>query len=39
LLIVARLNPDDSVEMEGLRDGQRFRVTLIAAERPPTQAR
>ena len=39
LLIVARLNPDDTIEMEGLRDGQRFRVTLTAAERPPTQAR
>lgn len=39
LLIVARLNPEDQVEMEGLRDGQRFRVTLTAAERPPTQSR
>lgn len=35
LLIVARLNPDDQIEMEGLRDGQLFRVTLTAAERPP----
>ncbi len=35
LLIVARLNPEDEVEMEGVRGGQRFRVTLIAAERPP----
>jgi serine protease DegS len=39
LLIVARLNPEDQVEMEGFRDGQRFRVSLIAAERPPTQSR
>lgn len=39
LLIVARLNPEDRVEMEGLRDGQRFRVTMTAAERPPTQSR
>ncbi|MBT5220944.1 MAG: PDZ domain-containing protein [Woeseia sp.] len=39
LLIVARLNPEDQVEMEGFRDGQRFRVSLIAAERPPTQTR
>jgi serine peptidase DegS len=39
LLIVARLHPEDQVEMEGLRDGQRFRVSLIAAERPPTQSR
>jgi serine peptidase DegS len=38
LLIVARLNPEDQVEMEGFRDGQRFRVSLIAAERPPTQS-
>jgi serine peptidase DegS len=35
LLIVARLNPEDQVEMEGIRKGQRFRVTLTAAERPP----
>ena len=39
LLIVARLNPEDQVEIEGIRDGQRFRVTLTAAERPPTQSR
>jgi len=38
LLIVARLNPEDQVEMEGFRDGQRFRVSLIAAERPPSQS-
>ena len=35
LLIVARLNPEDEVEMEGLRDGQQFRVSLIAVERVP----
>jgi len=39
LLIVARLNPSDQVEMEGFRDGQRFRVSLVAAERPPNQTR
>lgn len=35
LLIVARLNPEDEVQMEGLRDGQQFRVTLVAVERVP----
>ena len=35
LLIVARLNPDDRVQIEGLRGNQRFRVTLTATERPP----
>jgi serine protease DegS len=35
LLIVARLNPGDQVQMEGLRDGQQFRVTLEAVERVP----
>lgn len=39
LLIVARLNPEDQVEMEGFRNGQRFRASLIAAERPSTQSR
>lgn len=34
LLIVARLNPGDEVQIEGMRDGQRFRVTLVATERP-----
>lgn len=35
LLIVARLNPGDEIQMEGLRDGQQFRVTLTAVERVP----
>ncbi|MDA0679055.1 MAG: trypsin-like peptidase domain-containing protein [Proteobacteria bacterium] len=35
LLIVARLNPGDEVQMEGLRDGQQFRVTLVTVERVP----
>ena len=35
LLIVARLNPGDEVQMEGLRDDQQFRVSLVAAERVP----
>ena len=35
LLIVARLNPEDQVQMEGLRDGQQFRVTVTAVERVP----
>jgi len=35
LLIVARLNPEDQVLIEGLRGNQRFRVTLTATERPP----
>jgi serine peptidase DegS len=39
LLIVARLNPEDQVEMEGMRAGQPFRVTLTAAERLPQRAR
>ena len=38
LLIVARLNPEDRVEMEGLRDGQPFRVSLTATERRPQSA-
>lgn len=35
LLIVARLNPDDVVEMQGLRNDQPFRVSLTATERRP----
>lgn len=35
LLIVARLNPGDEVQLEGLRDGKQFRVTLVAVERVP----
>jgi len=35
LLIVARLNPEDEVQMEGVRDGQQFRVTVVAVERVP----
>jgi len=35
LLIVARLNPGDEVQMEGMRDGQQFRVTVVAVERVP----
>jgi len=35
LLIVARLNPEDAVEMIGIRNGQRFRVNLTATERIP----
>jgi serine peptidase DegS len=35
LLIVARLNPEDQVQIEGLRGNQRFRVDLTATERPP----
>ncbi len=34
LLLVARLNPGDQVEIVGWREGQRFRANLIAAERP-----
>lgn len=39
LLMVAGLNPEDRVDMEGLRDGQPFQVQLTAAERPPLQSR
>ena len=39
LLIVARLNPDDVVEMQGLRNGQPFRVSLMVTERLPQLAR
>lgn len=34
LLIVARLEPGDLVELTGWRDGQRFRADLTVAERP-----
>ncbi|MDX1480805.1 MAG: trypsin-like peptidase domain-containing protein [Woeseiaceae bacterium] len=34
LLLVAGLEPGESVELNGWRDGQRFRVTLTVAERP-----
>ena len=33
LLIAARLNPGELVEIEGWRDGQRFRATLTVSER------
>jgi S1-C subfamily serine protease len=33
-LIVAAANPGDELELIGLRDGERFRTTVIAAERP-----
>ena len=39
LLIVARLNPGDTVDIEGMRNSQRFRTTLTAVERPPQQIR
>jgi serine peptidase DegS len=34
LLLVARMNPGEEVEIEGWRDGQRFTAKLIVAERP-----
>jgi serine peptidase DegS len=34
LLIVAGLNPGEQVEVEAWRNGQRFRATLVVAERP-----
>ena len=34
LLLVARLNPGDQVEVIAWRDSQRFSATLVAAERP-----
>ena len=37
LLIVARLNPEDQVQIEGLRNGQRFRATIVVTERTPLQ--
>jgi len=39
LLIVARLNPGDLIEMEGIRDGQQFRTSVTASERRPQQLR
>jgi len=39
LLIVARLNPGDTVEIEGLRNTQQFRTTLTVTERRPQQLR
>ena len=32
-LLVAGASPGDSVEIEGIRDGERFRTTVIATER------
>ncbi|MDZ7645125.1 MAG: hypothetical protein U5K76_13490 [Woeseiaceae bacterium] len=34
LLLVAGLDPGDTVDIGGWRDGQRFRARLTAAERP-----
>jgi len=34
LLIVAGTTPGDQVEIVGMRDGERFQVTVIAGERP-----
>ena len=34
LLLVARMNPGERVEIEGWRNGQRFDATLVVAERP-----
>ncbi len=39
LLIVARLNPGDLIELEGMRDGQRFRTSVTAIERRPRELR
>ena len=39
LLIVARLNPDDELQVEGIRNGQSFQATLTVAERLPQRAR
>ena len=39
LLIVARLDPGDLIELEGMRDGQRFRTSVTAVERQPQQRR
>ncbi len=39
LLIVARLNPGDTVDIEGLRNTQRFSTTLTVTERRPQQMR
>lgn len=34
LLLVARMNPGEQVEVEAWRDGRRFTATLVVAERP-----
>lgn len=34
LLLAARMNPGEQVEIEGWRDGTRFTATLVVAERP-----
>ena len=34
LLLVARLNPGEQVEIVGWRDGERFKAMLVVAERP-----
>jgi len=34
LLLVARMNPGDRIEIDAWRDGKRFTVTLVVAERP-----
>jgi len=33
-LLVAGMNPGDEVELVGIRDGEQFTTTVIAAERP-----
>ncbi|MEE8094417.1 MAG: trypsin-like peptidase domain-containing protein [Gammaproteobacteria bacterium] len=35
LLLVAGTNPGDSVDIVAWRDGQQFRTTVVAGERPP----
>ena len=37
LLIVARLDPGDLIELEGMRAGQRFRTSVTAVERQPQE--
>jgi serine protease DegS len=37
LLLVARLNPGDQVQIEGWRDGQPFSATVVTAERGSLQ--
>ena len=34
LLLVTAAKPGDELELVGLRDGQEFRTTIVAAERP-----
>ena len=34
LLIAAGMNPGESVDITGLRDGERFSTTIVAGERP-----